>query len=223
MIFDIEKFSEYHPEEFKVKFETKVLVDVLSLGFIEEKRLATPCRGTKMSIEQIFRYQENGYKIKYDDTYLEEMYFLALFYNAKLELEQSQNRSLRLQPLRKTIEILEKKMRKYPKYHKILKETQIKNNPFVDPMELYELKNNMSSQAVLSNLYNYDKLKEAEKNNPITYEDLAYAESELDKFYSEYKELNKFNPHDPRSERALKGELNNYRKINKDQLKKYDI
>lgn len=223
MIFDLEKFSEYHPEEFKVNFETNIKVDVLNLGFIEEKNLATPCRGTKMSIEQIFRYQENGYKIKYDDTYLEEMYFLAMFYNAKLALEQEKNKCLRLQPLTKTINILEKKMKKYPKYQKILHQTQIKNNPFVNPMDYHELRNNtFPSQSIVENLFNMEKMRETEQKG-FSYEDLEMAEEQIEKFYKEYKEINKFNPHDPRSERALKGELNTYRKSNKEKLRKYDL
>lgn len=222
MVFDLEKLSEYNPEEFRVNFDTLVLVDIKTFGFIQEKRLHTPCKGTKMSIEQIFRYQEQGYIISYNDTYLEDMYFLACFYNAKLELEHQQNRSLKFKPLVESIKILRKRLKRNPKFKKIFNETKLDGNPFFNASINRELEKNLNTTAKLEMLkaeYRDDHLLEHEK---LDYNDLAFVEEELDNYYKEFRELNKFN-RDPREEIASTGALNKYRKEKKEKLKNYDI
>lgn len=220
MLFDLEQLSEYSPDEFKVNFNTLVKVDIKTLGYITEKKLATPCLGTKMSIEQIFRYQENGYIIKYDDTYLEDMYFLACFYNAKLEIEHSENRSLRIKPLVRTMEILRKRLSKNPKFKKVLNDMKSIKNPFFDASTNREIEKNISSLAkveMLKSIYEFDHLKENEK---LDYNELMYVENELNNFYAEFRDLNKFN-RDHKSEISPNGALNKERR--EKNLKQYDI
>lgn len=222
MLFDLEKLSEYDPSEFKVNFNTLVKVDIKTLGYIPEKKLATPCIGTKMSIEQIFRYQENGYIIKYDDTYVEDMYFLACYYNAKLDLEHRENRSLRIKPLVRTLEILKKRLSRNPKFKKVLNDMKSIKNPFFDPSTTREIEKNISSTAkveMLRSIFEFDHLKDNEK---LDYNELMYVENELNNFYAEFRDLNKFN-RDPRSEITPNGSLNKERREKSNSLKQYDI
>lgn len=222
MIFDLEKLSEYDPQSLRVNFDTLVLVDIDTFGFIEEKKLHTPCKGTKMSVEQIFRYQEQGYVIKYNDDYLEDMYFLASYYNAKIELEHQENRSLKFQPLIETMKILRKRLSKNPKFKKILGEIKIANNPFNDAMVNREIEKNLNTTAKLELLkaeYRDDHLLENEK---LTYDDMIFVEEELNSYYKEFRELNKYN-RDIRTDIAPKGILNKYRKEEKEKLKTYEI
>lgn len=220
MFFDIEKLSEYNPENLRVNFKTLVKVDIKTFGFIQEKKLHTPCYGTKMSIEQIFRYQEQGYVIKYDDTYVEDMYFLACFYNAKVEMEHQNNRSLRLKPLEETMKILKKRLARNPKFRKIFGEIKLKDNPFFDSMIHREIKNNYNTDAKVEQLKSEFEVERYKNDEKLDYNDLAFVEEELNNFYKDFRELNKYN-RDPRTEISKGGELNRQRKDEK--LINYDM
>lgn len=188
--FDIDRIN---PDNFKRNYNTLIPVKIMNTGFIPEKRLMCPCSGTKMSIDLILKYQEQGFIIHYDDVYAEDIFLLINLYNKKLEYEQSQNRHMGMKFLDKSYQYVVKKLRKHPeKYGKLLNDIKVKGNPFISASEVYQQRNNHQTTELVEKLKAEMEMRdEAEnQNSQITWEEREVAYSYLDDFFEAFRQVN---------------------------------
>lgn len=180
--------SEIDVSKFRINFDTLLKCDIFTFGFITEKKLATPVNGTRMSIELILRYQENGYIIRYSDDYLEDMYHLITLYNNKLKIDHANSINLQIPELKKSLEYVKKRMMKYPKkFGSITKIIDTQTTPFVEKFAYREQILNLSTKSKINTLERQYMQDEEE----LTWEDKELAYKALDSYYKGFELANK--------------------------------
>lgn len=174
----------YEVEKLRIHFDSVIEVSISTLGYIEENRLNCPVDRTKLKVETIFKYQELGYNIFYNDKYLEDLYFLINMYNSKLKLDQSKKMNLSLSPIQKPLEIIIKRMKRNPKkYAHILNDSSLFDSPFNNK---HQDKQNESADLI-------EKLKQEEiaTNVPeLTWEQRTAAEKFIDQYVNDFFKIN---------------------------------
>lgn len=206
----------YEPEKFKLRFDSLLIVEVKSFGFIDELNLICPSGKTKMRLDMILKYQEEGYNIVYGDEFLEDVLILINLYNKKLELDHMEKRNLRISPLVKSHEYIIKKMRRQPeKYASIIGDPKLLDNPFNDAFDVKEEREKISSLDHIAELDAQEELR----STKITWEERERNAAAVAKYMDEFRRINqigKFGEVDF-------SDLKNIKKINNDDLPSYNI
>lgn len=206
----------YEPNKFRLRFDSLMIVEVKSYGYIPELKLICPSGKTKMKLEMILRYQEEGYTIVYDDSYLEDVLILINLYNKKLELDHIEKKNLRIAPLIKSYEYVIKRMRRYPnKYSSIIGDPKLSNNPFNDAFDVKEEREKISSLDHIAELDAQEELRA----NKTSWEDMEKNRIAITKYMDEFKRINRIGKF---GEVDLT-DLKNIKKINNDELPSYNI
>lgn len=206
----------YEPDKFRLNFDSLMQVEVKSFGYIQELGLICPSGKTKMKLEMILKYQEEGYTIVYDDSFLEDVLTLINLYNKKLELDHMEKKNLRLNPLIKSHEYVIKKMRKYPqKYASIIGDPQLTNNPFNDAFDVKEERERISSLDHIAELEAQEELR----SNQVSWEDREKNHIAVAKYMDEFKRIN----HIGKFGEVDLTDLKNINKVNDDELPSYNI
>lgn len=206
----------YEPDKFRLRFDSLMIVEVKSYGYIPELRLICPSGKTRMRLDMILKYQEEGYNIIYDDSFLEDVLILINLYNKKLELDHMEKRNLRISPLIKSFNYVIKRMRKYPeKYSSIIGDPKLTNNPFNDAFDVKEEREKISS---LDHIMELDAQEEL-RSNKTSWEDREKNRIAVTKYMDEFKRINNIGKYGE----ADLTEIKKVEKMNDIELPSYNI
>ena len=206
----------YEPDKFRLRFDSLMIVEVKSYGYIPELRLICPSGKTRMRLDMILKYQEEGYNIIYDDSFLEDVLILVNLYNKKLELDHMEKRNLRISPLIKSFNYVIKRMRKYPeKYSSIIGDPKLTNNPFNDAFDVKEEREKISS---LDHIMELDAQEEL-RSNKTSWEDREKNRIAVTKYMDEFKRINNIGKYGE----ADLTEIKKVEKMNDIELPSYNI